>query len=182
MRGYRYKNKSQLLIILLVVGFLIGIIYENLISKNQVVITNIFMKSNLQRYLQTEVITEKYFWYVVKDRVFLLFLIIALSCVKWKKIFTALCLLLTGFFAGIFCVASVLQLGIKGLLLCFAGLFPQILFYCFVYGMLFAHWFYFPARQWNRAKTLFIIASFIIGMLVEIYVNPIIIKFVIAFL
>ena len=133
MHGFRHKNKNQLLMSLLVVGFLIGVIYENIASKNQVVAIEIFSKSNLQRYLQTDVIAEKYFWYVIKVRGVSLILICVLSCVKWKKIFVALCLLLIGFFTGTFCVTSVLQLGIKGLLLCFAGLFPQMLFYAFLY-------------------------------------------------
>ena len=180
MLRFKYRNKNQLLMILLVVGFLIGVIYENLISKNQVVTTEIFLKSNLQRYLQTDVIAEKYFWYVIKDRVLFLLLICVLSCVKWKKIFVALCLLLTGFFTGTFCVAAVLQLGIKGLLLCFAGLFPQMLFYGFLYGMLFVHWFHYPERQWNRAKTLFTIILFVVGIILEVYVNPIIVKFFIG--
>lgn len=180
MLRFKYRNKNQLLMILLVVGFLFGVIYENLISKNQVVTTEIFLKSNLQRYLQTDVIAEKYFWYVIKDRVIFLLLICVLSCVKWKKIFVALCLLLTGFFTGTFCVAAVLQLGIKGLLLCFAGLFPQMLFYGFLYWMLFVHWFHYPERQWNRTKTLFTIILFVIGIILEVYVNPIIVKFFIG--
>lgn len=180
MRGY--KNKNQLLIVFLVVGFLIGVIYENVITKNQVVTTEIFLKSNLQRYLQTDVIAEKYFWYVIKQRVVFLLIICILSCVKWKKIFVTICLILTGFFTGTFCVAAVLQLGMKGILLCVAGMFPQMLFYGFLYGMLFVHWFRFPERQWNRTKMLFVIILFVIGILLEVYVNPIIVKFIIGIL
>lgn len=180
MRGY--KNKNQLLIVFLVVGFLIGVIYENIVTKNQVVTTEIFLKSNLQRYLQTEVIAEKYIWYVIKERMFFLLAICILSCVKWKKLFVVMCLFLIGFFAGAFCVAAVLQLGIKGILICIAGMLPQMLFYGFGYGMLFVYWFGFPERQWNRTKTLFFVVSFIIGILLEIYVNPVVVKFIIRFL
>ena len=182
MLRLKYKNKNQLLMILLVVGFFIGVIYENIIFKKNFVTTEIFSKSNLQRFLQTDVIAEKYFWYVIKDRVFSLLLICVLSCVKWKKLFVSLCLILIGFFAGTFCVASVLYLGIKGILLCIAGLFPQMLFYGFLYGMLFIYWFHYPARQWNRTKTLFIFILFIIGLVLEIYVNPLVVKYVISIL
>lgn len=180
MRGY--KNKNQLLIIFLVVGFLIGVIYENVISKNQVVTTEIFMKSNLQRYLQTDVIAEKYFWYVIKERVIFLAVICVFSCMRWKKLFVAICLILIGFFSGTFCVAAVLQLGMKGIFLCFAGMFPQMIFYGFLYGMLFVHWFRFPEKQWNRTKMIFVILMFVVGMVLEIYVNPMIVKFVIRIL
>lgn len=181
LRG-RHKNKNQLLIVFLVVGFLIGVIYENVISKNQVVTTEIFLKSNLQRFLQTDVIAEKYFWYVIKDRVIFLILLCILSCVRWKKIYVTLCLSLIGYFTGIFCVSAVLQLGIKGILLCIAGMFPQMIFYGFVYGMLFVHWFCFPEKQWNRTKMLFVIIMFAVGIILEIYVNPVIVKFIIGIL
>lgn len=180
MRGY--KKKNQLLILFLVVGFFVGVIYENVITRNQVVTTEVFLKSNLQRYLQTDVIAEKYFLYVIKERIILLFIICILSCIKWKKVFVTICLTLIGGFTGIFCVAAVLQLGIKGILLCFAGMFPQVLFYGFLYGMLFVHWFCYPQRQWNRTKTIFILILLTLGIIVEVYVNPIVVKFVIGIL
>ena len=79
MLRWKYKNQNQLLIILLVVGFFIGVIYENIVSKSQGATMELFLKSNLQRYLQIDVIAEKYFWYVIKDRIFLLLLVCVLS-------------------------------------------------------------------------------------------------------
>ena len=75
MLRWKYKNQNQLLIVLLVVGFFIGVICENIVSKSQGATTELFLKSNLQRYLQIDVIAEKYFWYVIKDRLFFLLLI-----------------------------------------------------------------------------------------------------------
>ena len=180
MRGY--KSKNQLLISFLVVGFFIGVIYENVVAKNQVITTDIFLKSNLQRYLQTDVIAEKYSWYVLKERIFILLMLGILSCMKWKKIFVVMCLSVIGFFSGVFCVAAILQLGIKGILICVAGALPQALFYGFMYGMMFVFWFWFPERKWNHTKTIFLFALLIIGILLEIYVNTIVVKFVIRFL
>ena len=180
MLRLKYKNKNQLLMILLVVGFFIGVIYENIIFKKNFVTTEIFSKSNLQRFLQTDVIAEKYFWYVIKDRLFFLLLICVLGCTKWKKTIVTICLLLIGFFSGTLCVASALSLGIKGILLCIAGLFPHMLFYGFLYGMLFIYWFHYPEKQWNRAKLLFVLLMFIVGIILEIYVNPIIVKLMIG--
>ena len=74
MRGY--KSKNQLIISFLVVVFFIGVIYENVVAKNQVITTDIFLKSNLQRYLQTDVIAEKYSWYVLKERIFILLMLL----------------------------------------------------------------------------------------------------------
>lgn len=180
MLRLKYKNKNQLLMILLVVGFFIGVIYENIIFKKNFVTTEIFSKSNLQRFLQTDVIAEKYFWYVIKDRLFFLLLICVLGCTKWKKTIVTICLLLIGFFSGTLCVASALALGMKGIILCIAGLFPHMLFYGFLYGMLFIYWFHYPEKQWNRAKLFFVLLMFIVGLILEIYVNPIIVKFMIG--
>ena len=176
------KKQNQLLIITLVVGFLFGVIYENIISGQQRFTTELFQKNNLQRYLQTNIMIEKYLWYVVKERLLSLIIICILGCLKWKKFFVFFYLLLIGFFLGVFFVASVLQLGIKGILLCFAGLFPQVFCYVITYSILFIYWYRFPIRKWNRAKTVFVTTAFLLGIILEVYVNPIIVKFVIQIL
>ena len=60
----RTRNKSQLLLIFLAVGFLVGILYRNIISGREIITTELFLKSNLQRYLHTNIIAEKYLFYV----------------------------------------------------------------------------------------------------------------------
>lgn len=179
---WAYKNKNRLLILILAVGFLLGIIYENIVLKSNAVTVELFLRSNLERYMQTEIIAEKYLWYVVKARVLLLFIICIFSCIKWKKLFVILCLFVVGGFAGVLTVSAVLQLGMKGILLCIAGVFPQGIFYGMMYGMLFVHWFRYPERQWNRAKFIFVTILFLLGIIVETYVNPLIVKGVIKIL
>ena len=176
------KNKNQLLIICLVVGFLIGIIYQNIISGKQVIINELFLVSNLQRYLQMEVLVEKYAPYVIKSRCLLLGIICLFGCIRWKKAYALASMLITGFLFGVTNVAAVLQLGMKGIVLCIAGVFPQILFYAVQYAMLLDYWFRFPEKQWNRAKTVFIITMFLVGIIVEIYVNPILMKWVVEWI
>lgn len=176
------KNKGQLLIIFLAVGFFVGIIYENVISKGNVLFSELFLRSNLERYLQTNVIGEKYLWYVVKSRMLILSTVCILGCFRWKKLFVMLCLFLCGFFAGILSVAAVIQLGIKGILFCLAGIMPQGIFYVMSYSMLFIYWFRYPESRWNRAKLLFVVVMLLLGIVLEAYVNPALIKFVIKIL
>ena len=176
------KKKNQFLIVFLVVGFFIGIIFENVIVKKQISTTDIFLKSNLQRYLQTDVVVEKYLRYVIKERFILFGCICVVSCMKWKKVMVYLSLLLVGFFAGCFCVASVVRLGIKGLLLFMAGMFPQMLFYGCLCVMLYLHWLGVTERRWSRTKTIFVVILLTLGIIVEVYVNPIIVKFIIGIL
>lgn len=174
-----YKNKNQLLIICLAVGFLIGIIYQNIVSGRQAVVAELFLKANLQLYLQTDIITPKYLWYVLKERVLLFGIICVLGCMRWKKVFVMFFLLLVGFLAGVLTVSAVLQLGIKGILLCVIGIFPQGIFYGVTYCILLPYWYRFPERRWNRVKTGFVIVMLLVGVLTEVYVNPVLVKWVI---
>ena len=173
------KNKNQLLIILLAVGFLIGIIYENFIAKGNVILSDIFTRSNLERYMQTNVISKKYFWYVAKSRILLFMLIYVISFMPWKKLFVILCLLCGGAFCGMLSVSAILQLGIKGILLCVVGMLPQGIFYVLAYSILFLYWFQYPTSRWNRTKTLFAVLMFCVGVILEVYANPVLVKFII---
>ncbi len=177
-----YKNHGQLLIIFLAVGFLIGILYENVISKGNVLFSELFLRSNLERYLHTNVIGEKYLWYVVKARIIVLAVICILGCFRWKKLCVTLCLFVCGFFAGVISVTAVMQLGIKGILLCLVGILPQGIFYVMAYSMLLLYWFCYPERRWNRVKLLFVVVMFLTGIALEVYVNPTLVKLLIKIL
>ena len=87
------KSKGQLLILFLAVGFLIGIIYENLVARGSALLSEIFLRSNLERYLQTNIISEKYLWYVIKARTLLLAIVCVLGSFRWKKLFVVVCFL-----------------------------------------------------------------------------------------
>lgn len=173
------RSKGQLLLIFITVGFLIGIIYQNVVSGHQIITTDLFLQSNLERYLHTDVVAEKYLWYVLKERVLLLGVVLILGFLKWKKFVVAVCLGWVGFVMGVLTVSSVLQLGIKGILFCIAGLLPQGIFYGIFCSVLFVYWYWFPIRQWNKVKTIFLVLMFSVGVLVEAYVNPLLVKWVI---
>lgn len=176
------KSKGQLLILFLAVGFLVGIIYENIVARESVVLSKLFLRSNLERYLQTNIVSEKYLWYVAKARLIILATICTFSCFRWKKLLVIFCLTICGFFVGVMSVAAVMQLGIKGVLICMAGILPQGIFYAMAYSMLFVYWFRYPEGLWNRTKLLFVIIMFLAGIVLESYVNPMLIKLIIKIL
>ena len=176
------KNKGQLLILFLAVGFFAGIIYGNFVAREGTLLSDVFLRSNLEHYLHTDVISEKYLWYVAKARILLLVIAYVLGTFPWKKIYVMLSLGVCGFFSGMMTVTAIIQLGIKGILLCIVGVLPQGIFYGMMYIMLLANWFQYSGSRWNKTKIVFVIIMFVAGIILETYVNPAFVKFVIRIL
>ncbi len=170
------RNKNQAFAVFLMLGFFIGIIYENLISRAYSMSLNIFQDFFLEQYSQMNIVTEDYLSYIVKIRVFVFGGVCLVGCVKWKKGVVAVCLGWTGFLSGIITVQAVLWLGIKGIFLCITAMFPQILFYALAYIILFYYLYDYPQRKWNMRMTVFVISMFIIGIMFEVYLNPLLLQ------
>ena len=145
VRLYKYKN--QLLPAFLAVGFLAGILYENVISRS--------------RGMSIE-----------------LWGLCILGTFRWRKIVVATGLLWTGFLTGILTVSAVMQLGIKGILFCIVALFPHMVFYGLAYGIVLLYLYHYPRKQWNVSKTVFVILMLFLGVVLETYVNPFLMKWV----
>lgn len=180
VRFYKYKN--QLLIVYLAVGFFVGILYENLISRSRGMSIDIFQTYFLEQYGQTEIVAEKYLGYVLKARAVPLIGLCFLGCMKWKKVLVAVCLGWTGFLTGVLTVSAVMQLGIKGVLFCLVGMFPHMICYGLVYGILFSYLYRYPKAKWNGIKTVFVVLVIFVGILLETYLNPLLMKLVIRIL
>ena len=177
-----YKYKNQLLMIVLAVGFFVGIIYENIVSKRFGVSLDIFQTYFLNQYAQIEIVAEEYLWYVAKARLFPLFGIVLAGCLKWKKVIACGVTAWTGFLAGILIVAAMMQLGIKGILFCVAGMLPHMICYVLAYSVLLLYYYRYPERRWSPAKTIFVVLNMFLGVVLETYLNPLLIKIVIRFL
>ena len=175
----RTRNKNQLLIIVLAVGFFIGIVYENIVSKGGNGSVSIFSKDYLKGYVEFNIATEKYLWHVVKTRFVLLAILFLLSYFKWKKLFVLISVWLCGFFAGVMTVGAILQLGMKGILFCLVALLPHGVFYIMAYTILFVYWYRYPEIRWNRAKISFVMLMFVVGITTEVYLNPMFVKWMI---
>lgn len=171
-----YKNRNQLLIIILAVGFFVGILYENIVSKSQGMSIDLFQSYFLKQFAQVEIVTEEYLWYVAKARVVPFLLLLLLGCLRWKKTLVSIYVCWAGFLLGIITVSAVIPLGIKGILFCLAGMVPHIIFYVLAYGMYLLHLYHYPNRHWNATKTIFIVLMMFLGIALETYLSPIIIK------
>ena len=174
-----FRNRNRFLAVFLMLGFIVGILYANMISDRYVTASGIFSEYFLNQYVQTEIIAEEYMWSVIRARVFPFLTVCILGCTKWKKILVGAVLGWTGFAGGMLAVSAVMRLGIKGLVLCAAGIFPQALFYILPYTVLLLFLYQYPEGRWNTGKTIVICLSFVIGILLETYVNPMLMKLVI---
>ena len=146
MRSYRSKN--QFFAMFLLGGFLIGILYANLISDRYIMSGGIFDDGFLKQYAKTDIVAEEYLWYILRARLVPFCVICILGCMKWKKTVVGLCIGWTGFSGGVVAVSSVISLGMKGILLCIVGMLPQILFYGFAYVILLWYLYTYPNGRW----------------------------------
>lgn len=177
-----FKNKNQFLAMFLAGGFLAGILYTNMISSRYVTTGGIFDPDFLRQYSRTEIVEEEYLWYILRARLLPLGLLCTIGCMKWKRALTAVCLIWTGFSGGVIAVSSVIAFGIKGILFCVVGMFPQVLFYGFAYVILLWYFYTYPRGRWTVKKTTVVVVTMAIGIILEVYVNPLLMKAVISLL
>lgn len=175
-----YKSKNQLLIILLAVGFFVGILYENIVSKNYGVSVELFQSYFLKQFAQIEIVAEEYLWYVAKVRVVPFLLLCMLGCLRWKKMLVGVCVTWVGFLMGIVVVSSVIQLGIKGIGFCIASLFPHMACYVLAYSVFLLYLYRYPRQQWSGVKTIFVVLMLFLGIILETYLSPFLIKLVVG--
>ena len=158
-----YKKRNHLLMLCLVFGFFVGIIYENVIATKEVVMSELFMKSNMQLFLKNHVTTKKYALYVLKERTILVMWLWIFSCLKWRKTFAVILVGISGFLSGQVIVLSVLQLGMGGILLCIMGVLPQLFFYGVAGYILISYLYSHPQQQWNHTKSVFAVYTHIVN-------------------
>ena len=176
------KRENKWLGILFLLGFLVGVIGRNLWYKSNHTTFNLFEWSRLQTYAGTEVIPEKLMWYVIKERLLLVIGMGAFNLVKKKKMLVYGILSFFGTVSGVMIVSAVISLGMKGLLVYAAGLIPQGVCYLFALLIVLLYWNGYPYQKWNPTKTLVVSVLILVGIILEIYVNPIVLKWVISIL
>ena len=160
-------------------GFFVGILYANFIGVNYITSTGIFHEYFLSQYINQEILTEKYFLYLLKQRLGPIFFLGLSGMTKFRKIAAAACLLWTGFAGGTLAVAAVIRMGFAGMMFYFAAILPHSIFYAFAYVILICYLSEMPANKWNVWKTVFVVLSMVAGILTEAYINPYIVKWTI---
>lgn len=169
------QSKKQFLIFFMV-GFVAGVFYANIAIKNYLAASGILSDYFLNQYINTEIVVEDYIMYILRVRLVPLAILGVLGCTKFRKIAVIGTLVWTGFSSGLILVEAVIKLGVKGIVLCLVAVVPHFIFYILAYIVILWHLYSYPARKWDMSKTVFVVLTIIIGMVMEGYVNPILMK------
>lgn len=157
-------------------GFFLGIIYVNLIVKQYTAEPGIFSDYFLEQYAAADVVAREYILYLARIRILPFLLILGMSFTRLRKVSAFGYLLWTGFSSGMLLSMAVLSMGIKGSILCIVGILPQFLFYVPAYVVVLWYCCSYPGSRWNQQKTIFVVVTMMAGIILEAYVNPIVVK------
>lgn len=157
-------------------GFFLGIIYMNLIAKKYMAEPEIFSDLFLSQFPSVQIDARLYFPYLLRIRLMPLITLTVLAFTRFRRAAAMAFLAWTGFTAGIALSFGADGLGLKGSLLCAVSVLPQLLFYVPAYVLLLWYCLTAPRTQWNRQKTGFIIVAMAAGILLELYVNPALVR------
>ncbi|HJA11903.1 MAG TPA: stage II sporulation protein M [Candidatus Mediterraneibacter merdipullorum] len=163
-------------------GFCLGILYVNFAAKKYMAGPGIFSEYFLSQYSSGQIEPRGYLLYLLRTRAVPLAALSALSFTRAGRAAAVLFLLWTGFSGGMLVSLAAESLGIRGSLLCLAGLFPQFLFYIPAFLMVLKYCLAAPRADWNRQKTVFVILCISIGIILELYVNPVLLDLLLPLL
>lgn len=175
------KEKQQMLF-LFMAGFAFGILYANFIADDYVAMTGIFHEYFLNQYTSGSIRTGEYLRYLFFCRMIPFGAAAFAGMTRFRRAVAVCCIMWTGFSGGVLLVASVMRLGIRGILLCIGCLFPHILLYAAAWILLFWQMFRKKSMNWDRSKILFVFLMMAAGLLSEAYLNPEIVEWLIKVL
>ena len=178
----------RLFLFLYLGGFILGIIFCNLTWRYHIRDVESLREGVVLEKFETGVEKGKFFEYLLFARAGMPLLLIFLGITILGTIAVAVLLLWYGFLAGILLTAALFQMGIRGVGYLLVGMFPQMLVYVPVTAALLlivcqmSQKFWRPREQtvkrylryFLQCFTLF--ALYLWGILLESYINPVILK------
>lgn len=157
-------------------GFLLGIIYMNFFAGKYMAEPGVFSEYFLNQFQTVHINAKEYIWYLLKVRIIPIVILYVLSNTRVSKFSVIAYVLWTGITGGVFVSSAVENLGIKGSFLCMVAVFPQFFFYIPAYIVLLWYCYNTPRSTWNRQKTVFVFLCTAVGMILELYINPVLVK------
>ncbi len=157
-------------------GFLFGVLYVNLIMKKYTAEPGIFSDYFLKQYQSAQIVAGEYMWYLLRVRAVPFLVLLGLAFTKIRKAASVTFIVWTGFSGGMLLSMAVLGMGIKGSILCMVGILPQFLLYVPAYMVVIWYSYTYPQNRWNTQKSIFIGLAMTVGILLEAYINPILVQ------
>lgn len=172
----RMQESGKHFVLYYMLGFFAGIMYANLLAKDYITSMGILNEFFLSQYSADDINMAEYLWYVTRIRIYPVLLLGAFGRSGLRKGAVAVFLLWTGFSSGLIFTSAVMKMGIKGIILCLMALIPQFLFYMAGYLILLWYLYEYPRVHWNLTKTVIFLLLLAVGILLECYVNPVIMQ------
>lgn len=156
-------------------GFLLGILYVNLIMKQYTAEPGIFSDYFLKQYQSVSIVAEEYIWYLIKIRAVPFLILLGLAFTKMRKAASIAFLVWTGFSSGML-LSGGSEHGNQGKYPRIVGILPQFLLYVPAYMVIIWYSYTYPQNKWNTQKSIFLGLTMLVGIILEAYVNPILMQ------
>ncbi len=170
------KNFTQVLWLFCGLGFVLGIVYENISHSGGHSLGTFFGEEAMQQIATKTIAFGEYFFYVLRVRVRMLLPVLIIGLIKWKKVFVNLFLLWIGFLFGVLLANAIIWQGIAGIVICLVLLIPHMPFYAMGYYIILFQFYRHTEQRWNVRKIIVCITIFLIGIVLEVYINPWLVK------
>ncbi len=178
----RDVDEKKVFLVVFLTGLLLGILYLNLVA------IDFFSTMSMKdlRIMDGDTVTDtssiEFICYLCKIRVLPLGILMLFMKMKTRKIAICTFLLWTGFLWGCSMSTGVVAFGVSGVLFCVLSLLPHMIFYIPAYMILMIYIYHYPHSIWNIYKTIAFLICLVLGMVLEISINPMVIQWLITFI
>lgn len=173
--SYRRTITSGTCLVLFFAGLLAGILFVQTLDDSGY--AGIFSEYFLSQYASLRIDHKRLLWYVGRYRISQYVFLICCMALPAAPMLLCGLLFLLGMTWGTLISVSTVRLGLKGVLICAAGILPQIFFYLPAFGWVLL---WILRQGSSRKKYLFLaLAGFFFlffGLITEAYLNPLILQ------
>lgn len=160
-------------------GFLTGIIFADVLVDSYIAQTDLFSEYYLRRYLDVRI--EGIFFYIKIGlfRILPILIMIAMKHTRGRVCVIMAFLFWTCFSAGVLVSVELINLGAFGIVFFLMGIFPQAIFYCVAYASVICRCLQSHSEEWSGRYLCIILMMIVIGVVLEMFVNPLLIRMII---
>lgn len=180
-------NVNIVFLVLIICGFLVGVMFPFLFEEKMIVESDILNQDFLLQFNHMEIDKRALLFLCIKKRLGAFFLVWMLSYSSVNKFFAGVLIFIKSIYVGSMMEILALRYGIKGLWMYLALVSPQGIFYFLGLWLLGIWCFEKTARSYKKLylsserenrKILIAFILTILGVALESYINPEILKFI----